>query len=274
MGEAYLAIDVGATKTLLALFSEEGKLEYEQKIQTDNKYELFLKDLRSCLQQNEFKNAKITAVCCAIPGKVDRQNGIGETFGNLPWHDAPIRLDLEKIVGRVPILIENDANLAGLFEAHLVHKKYKKVLYLTISTGIGDGIIIDDKIDSDFADSESGQMVLEHEGRLQKWEDFASGRAFRSKYGKKVAEVDNPFVWKQYSRSLAQGIGELIATLQPDVIIIGGGVGAHLEKFQPYLEQELQKYHNNMVPIPPIIKADKAEEAVIYGCYEFIRQNI
>jgi predicted NBD/HSP70 family sugar kinase len=269
----YLAIDVGATKTLLAVFSSAGKLLHKQKLATNQKYQQFLADLRHAIKQIEFKKYRFSACCCAIPGKIDRQKGVGLTLGNLPWSNAPIRADLEKIVGNLPIFIENDGNLAGLYEAHLVHDKYQKVLYLTISTGIGDGIIIDGKIDPDFADGESGQMVLEHEGRLQKWEDFASGRAFRAHYGKKASEVDNPFVWKQYSQALAKGIGELVATLQPEVIIIGGGVGAHLEKFASFLTEELKKYANNMVQIPPIIKADKAEEAVIYGCYEFIKQN-
>lgn len=268
----YLAVDVGATKTLLAVFSDDGKVLYEQKIATNKKYDQFLDDLRSVLKQNEFSKYQITAACCAVPGKVDRKKGIGLTFGNLPWHNVPISNDLEKQIGNVTVFVENDANLAGLYEAS-VHKKYKKVLYLTLSTGIGDGIIINGKIDPDFADSESGQMVLEHEGRLQKWEDIASGRAFRQKYGKKASEVENPFVWKQYSRAVAKGIGELIATLQPDVVIIGGSVGAYLEKFAEPLKEELEKYHNNMVPVPSIIKADKPMEAVIYGCYEYIRQN-
>ncbi len=270
----YLAIDVGATKTLLAAFSDRGEVLHEQKIATDKKYEKFLSDLKAVLAQGKFKDYHFLAVCCAIPGKVDRQKGIGLTFGNLPWHNAPINADLEKILGHhTQIFVENDANLAGLYEAQ-AHKEYKKVLYLTLSTGIGDGIITDGKIDPDFADSESGQMVLEHEGRLQKWENIASGRAFKQKYGKLAKEVDNPFVWQQYSRALAKGIGELIATLQPSVVILGGSVGAQFDKFVSSLKEELKKYHNNMVPIPPIIKADKPTEAVIYGCYEYIRQNL
>lgn len=269
---AFLAIDVGATKTLLAVFSNDGKVLYEQKIATNKKYDQFLADLRLTLNEEGFSKHRIVAVCCAIPGKVDRKNGVGLTFGNLPWHSVRIRSDLERIISHLTIFVENDANLAGLYEAS-VHKKYKKVLYLTFSTGIGDGIIINGKIDPDFADSESGQMILEHEGRLQKWEDIASGRAFRQKYGKKASEVDNPFTWKQYSKAVAKGIGELVATLQPAVVIIGGSVGAQLEKFADPLKEELKKYHNNMVPIPPIIKADKPMEAVIYGCYEYIKQN-
>src|SRR5436190_19776913 len=113
----YLAIDVGATKTLLAVFSPEGKLLHEQKIVTDKKYDRFLKDLKTTLGQADFEKFKITACCCAIPGKVDRQSGDGLTFGNLTWKNLPIADDLKNLLGNLPVTVENDANLAGVFEA-------------------------------------------------------------------------------------------------------------------------------------------------------------
>ncbi|MBI4033915.1 ROK family protein [Candidatus Saccharibacteria bacterium] len=268
----YLAIDVGATKTLLAVFSKDGKLLHEHKITTNHKYDQFLAELGSVLEAGEFTKHQIAATCCAIPGKVDRANNAGVTFGNLPWRNVAIANDLEEII-KAPVFVENDANLAGLYEA-LTHKKYKKVLYVTLSTGIGSGFIVDGKIDADSADAEVGHMVLEHEGKLQSWEDFASGQALFERFGKKAEQLDNPFAWKAYAKDVARGLDVLLAVLQPDVVIIGGGAGAHLEKFTAPLKDELKKIANKMVPIPPIIKADKAEEAVIYGCYEYILQNI
>lgn len=267
-----LAIDVGATKTLLAVFSKDGKLLHEQKIPTDHRYKAFLGDLGSVLQQEGFTRFKITAACCALPGKVDRAPGVGITFGNLSWKRVPVRDDLEKILRSKTVFLENDAKLAGLYEA-LVHREYKKVLYLTLSTGIGSGFIVDGKIDEAYGDAEAGHMVLEHEGKLKAWEDFASGRVLVELFGKKAAELDNPFAWKHYAKNVARGLDALLAVLQPDVVIIGGSVGAYLQKFSDLLKEELKKINNNMVPIPPIIKGDKAEEAVIYGCYEFIRQQ-
>lgn len=268
----YLAIDVGATKTLLAVFSEDGKLIHEQKIPTNHKYGQFLAEVASVIQNEHFKKQQISAACCAIPGRIDRDTGIGTSFGNLPWKNVPVRTDFEKILAGTAVFIENDAKLAGLYEA-LIHKKYKKVLYLTLSTGIGSSFIVDGKIDEAYADAEAGHMVLEHEGKLKTWEDFASGQALVERFGKKASELDNPFAWKAYAKDVARGLDALLAVLQPDAIIIGGSVGVHLEKFSTQLKGELKKYGNNMVPIPPIIKANKTEEAVIYGCYEYIKQN-
>jgi len=269
----YAAVDVGGSKTLIAFFNKSGQLLQHKRFATPQNYKKFVEELRSALQTMD-GGQKIEAVCCAIPGLVDRQNGIGLSFGNLAWHHAPLRDDLAQIVGEVPIIVENDAKVAGLSEALLVQDKYKKVLYLTISTGIGDGYIVNGVIDPALADSEAGQMVLEHQDSLQKWEDFASGRAIKTKYGKLASEITDEHVWHDYVKGLAQGIDELVATLKPDVIIVGGGVGTYFDRFGHFLVHELKKYENKMVEMPPIIAAKRPEEAVIYGCYELIKQTI
>jgi hypothetical protein len=56
-------------------------------------------------------------------------------------------------------------------------------------------------------------------------------------------------------------------------VVIGAGVGAHLQKFIGPLEHQLKKLENKMVKIPPVAQAKRAEGAVIYGCYEFIKQH-
>lgn len=270
----YLAIDVGATKTLVAVFSKEGKLLHEQKIATSKKYDQFLTDLQSALQQSEFKDFQISACCCAIPGRVDRQNRVGVRFGNLLWQNVPIGKDLDDMLRLNSVLVENDAKLGGLFEASLVINEFKRVLYVPIGTGIGVALITDGVIDLDKDDLGGHSLMLDNHGKVESWEAFASGRALVKRFEKKAGELNNAIAWQAYAKDVAKGLGVLIESFQPDVIIISGSVGAHLEKFGSFLKDELKKYQNNMVQIPPIIKADKAEEAVIYGCYEYIKQNV
>lgn len=268
----FLGIDVGGTKTLLAVFDENGQILKQFKFSTPEKYEDFLKALKNGLDRAQ--DYKIKACCCAVPGKVDRKNGVGVVYGNLTWHDSPIKDDISRLLGGIDVAVENDANLAGLYEASLYHRQYKKVLYLTIGTGIGDAEIIDGMIDPSFADSEAGQTLLDHEGELVRWEDLASGRALKRRYGKKASEINDPKIWQEYTQDLALGLIELIAVMQPDVIIVGGGVGTHFNKYGELLRAELKRHEAPMVPIPPVIQATKPEEAVIYGCYEYIRQKL
>lgn len=256
---------------MFAVFDETGAIIDQYKQPTNKNYPEFLKEVSVAINE-KLGHHKFIACCCGVPAEIDRENGVALIFGNLPWRNTPIKADLSKILGPMPLKIENDANLAGLSEAKVVEEKYNKVMYLTVSTGIKSGFIVDGQIEPNTADSEPGQMVLEHEGKIQKWEDFASGRALFSKYGKKASEIEDPKIWKDFTHGLAQGIIELLAILQPQVVIIGGGVGTHYEKFSQYLELELAKMSNEMVKVPPIIKAARPEEAVVYGCYELVRQ--
>lgn len=269
----YLGIDVGGTKTLFAVFEPDGNMVCEKKIKTNHDYSQFKADIGHVIGEL-LKQFSISHLCCAVPGWIDYDKGVAVGFGNLPWQNVPIVQELKSMAPGTKILVHNDAKLAGLSETILLHKKYKKVLYVTISTGIGGGVITNDVIDNDFVNFEPGQMVFEYQGELKQWEDIASGRNIVSHYGKRAAEIEDPATWQEYTKGLVAGFEGLLATIQPDAVIIGGGVGAHFEKFKPYLEDALKKINNPLVPVPPFLKAQRPEEAVIYGCYEYIKQNL
>lgn len=270
--ENYLAIDIGATKTLFAVFAPDGEMVCEKKIKTNPDYPQFKQDAAAAIK--ELGDFRFSAACCAVPGELDLERGVALALGNEDWRNVPIKDDFSVILPGIPLFIHNDAKLAGLSETRLLDGRYRKVLYLTISTGIGGGVISGGRIDPDFNDFEPGQMVFEHEGQIKKWESFASGKALHQRYGKLASEIEDPATWQTYVKDLVVGFENLLATVQPDAVIIGGGVGAHFEKFQGFLNDELNRLNNPLVPIPPLLKARRPEEAVIYGCYDYIRQNI
>lgn len=268
----YAAIDIGGTKTLVAVFDKNKNIVEQHKFPTNHDYELFKIDLAKTVA--ELSTDDFQRIVVAIPGRIDRKHGVAFAFGNLDWVNLPIQKDLEAIF-HAPVLLENDAKLASLSEAIILKDTYKKVLYVTISTGIGAGLITNGKIDPGFEDMEAGQMLLEHNGELKDWEDFGSGKAFYKKFGKYVSDVadEDTGAWYWFARNIAIGLVNLIAIVTPEVIVIGGGAGAHLEKFQARLEEELKIYENPMFLIPPIVKARHADEAVIFGCYEYAKQH-
>lgn len=263
----YLAIDVGGTKTLVASLNNEGVIQESFKFPTPKIYGTFLKDLREIVDKLTTKEFKAAGI--GIPGKIDRQKGIGEAMGNLAWKDCPIKQDVARIAG-CQTIVENDANLAGLSEAMLL-KRYDRVLYVTIGTGIGTALITHQTIDPDMADSEGGKMPLEHNGRFVAWEDFASGRAIFHKFGKKASEITDKAAWKEIAHSLAVGLVDLIAVIQPEVIVLGGGVSEYYERFASLLEEDLKRYQTPLIPIPPIRKAQRPEEAVLFGAYDLAK---
>jgi predicted NBD/HSP70 family sugar kinase len=266
------AVDIGGTKTLVAVFDGKRRIVEQVKFPTPENYDEFVAELTKYVASLTTK--EVHRVVAAIPGRLDRKHGVALAFGNLPWVNVPIQADLEKIFN-APVHIENDAKLAALAEALALKPPVHKALYLTISTGIGAGLIINGKIPHDFEDMEAGQMLLEYRGELRKWESFASGHAFQAKFGTRVSDTpaDNTEAWYWLGRNIAIGLTSLLATLDPDIVIFGGGAGAHLEKFQARLQEELKLYENPLFSIPPIVKAKHPEEAVVYGCYEFAKQH-
>ncbi len=268
----YGAIDIGGTKTLVAVFDRKGKVIEQIKFPTPKIYSDFKSELATTVAKLSTKN--FDSFCVAAPGRIDRVNGIGVRFGNLPWQSVPILSDAMQFMG-APGVLENDAKAAGLSEARALDGNYRKVLYITISTGIGCGYIIDNKIEPDFEDIEVGHMLLEHNNKLVRWEDFASGSAIYKRLGKKVSEIteDDSEAWYSIARNIAIGLIDVIASLNPDIVVLGGGVSSNLPKFKDRLDEQMKIYENPMLTIPPIVQAKRPEEAVIYGCYEIAKSH-
>ena len=260
----YLGIDIGGTKTLVASLDDWGVIQEEHRFPTPQRYEDFLGELAknvAFLSTKDFKACGIGA-----PGILTHPGGIGLAFGHRPWKNVPIQHDIEAIA-HCPTVIENDAKLAGLSEAMLV-KQHSRVLYVTVSTGIGTAYIVDQAIETALRNSEGGNLLLEHHGKFQRWEDFASGSAIVKRFGKQVSEIDDEATLRTIARDIAIGLIDLIAVLTPDIVILGGSVGTYFSKYGDYLREYLQQYDNPMIKMPVIKAAERPEKAVIYGCYD------
>lgn len=268
----YLAVDVGGTKTLLAVFSADGQIVAEEKFVTDKKYNDFLKTLAIKVKRLTSVHP-VKACCCALPAtELDRKRGIATAYGNLSWTNTPVKKDLADFLPNTELLLENDAKLAGFYEA-LILKDFKRVLYVTLGTGVGIALIINGVIDTNIGDPGGRGIIMDHMGKLVAWDDLSSGHALAKKYGLKASEIDDPKIWQDYVKDLARGLDILVGITTPDIIVIGGGVGAHFDKFGHFLHEELRKYETDKLPMPPIKKALKPEEAVIYGCYAYIKHH-
>jgi len=265
----YVGVDIGGSKTLIAVLDENGRIVEQTKFPTPADYDTFITTVAEALA--ELTNKDFQAAGIAVPGKLNRIEGIGLVFGNLNWHDVAIQADFEKLLA-CPVVIENDANLAALSESMLL-KDYEKVLYVTISTGIGTGVVSNRTIDPLFADSEGGQMPLEHNGKFEIWEDFASGHAIVERFGKKAEDITDEATWRRIAHDWSYGFIQLIALIQPSIIVLGGSVGVYFDRYEAYLKDELDVFNNPLVPIPPIVQAARPELAVIYGCYDLARSK-
>lgn len=269
-----IGVDIGGTKTYLAVFAENGKLLKEVRFDTSHNYDDFLKDLKKHARSLETDKAKVAIV--AVPGAIDRKNGKILGLGNLPWKDKYVLHDISRALNIQTVYVENDANLAALAEARALPETEDLVLYITLSTGIGSGIIIKNQLFPELAGSEAGQMIVHDQtGIAHRWETFASGKALVELTGKRAEDLTDKKLWKKYAALVCLGLQPAISTLRPNKVIVGGGVGAHLEKFQDELQKQLEALnHSRTYVTPKVLKAHYLENSVIYGCYHYAKDQL
>ena len=265
----YVGLDIGGTKTLVAVFDDTGVITEQFKFPTPTDYEQFVHDLQT--QVHQLETTEFRAGAIGIRGNIDRDKGLAVLDDVLAWRNAPVRNDCENIF-KCSFVLENDSKVAAVGELPYADPTDTKLLYITISTGIGSAFIVNGGLETATINSEIGKSIYEHDGKFQSWEDFASGKAIVAKYGKRASEIGDPKIWKEISYTLAPGIIDAAAAYTPDVIVVGGGVGAHLDKFQTQLEETIKELLPEELPVPKLRKAKHAEEAVIYGCYQLAKQ--
>lgn len=259
-----VAVDVGGTKTLVAVFSSDGAIVDSVKFPTPQDTHEFISELSDVIDSMAEKR-HIKVISVGLPGRI--RDGVMMSAGNLKWKHFDIASKLETHF-QVKIFVENDANLAGLAETRALATMPARSLYITVSTGIGTGYITNGNIDPELSESEGGQMMLEHNGTLLEWEKFASGQAIRKKYGKFAYEITSKRAWYDIAKNINKGIVCLAPVLRPDIIVIGGSIGTHFAHYGGLLHDFAKEYlHEGNVP--QIVQAQHPEEAVIYGCYYY-----
>ena len=163
------------------------------------------------------------------------------------------------------VLAENDANCSALAEARFgAGRGHSNVVYFTISTGVGTGIVIDGRLHIGRGDTEGGHMVLwpKEQGGPQCdcggygcLETLVSGRAITKRYGVPPVELENPKAWDEIGKWLGLAVVNTTALLDPDIVIFGGGVTEQWVKFQVTLNRTVAEYLH-LRPAPNICQAE------------------
>ena len=264
-----LGIDLGGTKILTAVTNSQGKMlsrdhsitpapkGYEAVIQS------ILESVHRALEQANVAISELAAVGIGAPGLSNPETGILFTSPNLPgWQNVPLRDIMQERLGKKTFFI-NDANAAALGEFYFgAAQGARNFIYITLSTGIGGGIVIGGKIYSGAIGTagEVGHMTIDDDGPICNcgnrgcWETLASGTALarearhRIKEGVRTSileyvEGDVEKVTAQVIHSAAKqgdslakgliartgyyvgvGLANLINIFNPELIVIGGGL--------------------------------------------------
>ncbi|NIO61552.1 MAG: ROK family glucokinase [Gammaproteobacteria bacterium] len=273
MGEKHdrlaLGIDLGGTKILTAVANTKGEMlsrDHSITPATEGQQAVvrsIIESVDRAFDQAHISAADLAAIGIGAPGLSNPETGILFTSPNIPgWKDVPLRDIIEKELGRKAFLI-NDANAAALGELHFgAGRGTKNFIYITVSTGIGGGIIFDGKIytGSTGTAGELGHMVINDEGPRCNcgnkgcWETLASGTALAREARHRIKEGEVTSILEyadsniekinaeaiheaaqagdklaneliaQTAYYLGVGLANLINIFNPEVIAIGGGL--------------------------------------------------
>ena len=264
-----LAVDLGGTKIIAAVVLPDGKLVSRNYCLTvaDKGPEIvidrILSAVNGAIAQAKLKTSELMGIGVAAAGILDVRRGIITTSPNLPgWHDVPLRNILADKLGIVTCLI-NDASAAALGEHRFgAGRGFDNMIYLTVSTGIGGGIIVNGELYSgtDGCAGELGHVTIEvdgprcHCGNFGCLEALASGWAvvreaktrinrgetssiveiaggkLENITAEKIAEAARQGdrlacdIVAEAANHLGVGLANLVNIFNPELIVIGGGL--------------------------------------------------
>lgn len=294
-----LSIDVGGTSIKVGLFDNNGKLLKKYSVPTiitkGNDDRNVINQIIDIIYKEKDEN-DILSVGIGMPGPVI--DGVVLGAHNLHLNEINLQNIIKAEFPDLYIKVLNDANAACLGEAKFGSGfGYKNIVLITIGTGIGCGIMINNKIIEGKSGStgELGHICVEKDGLLCKCgktgclEKYASASAISNlatrrynEYGKSVEEVTCEEVFKDYERGfnpaiqavneacyyLAIGIGNIINILNPDVIIIGGGVSEAKELLLEPIKFYLKEFTFYGTKETLVVTAKLYNDAALYGLSE------
>lgn len=266
----YLSFDVGGTNTKYSIIDEGGKILESDKFKTIDNKRLFLDKVKEILEK--YKKENIQGIAFSMPGIIDSENGYMITGGALlDFYDFDFKKEMEKEI-KLPIELENDVNCVAYAEKWLGNaKKLKNFLCLTIGTGVGGAVFIDDKLykGTTFAAGEFGFMIT---NRKKKFENvtLSMNGSVRGGIIQKYAEkknidwttltgetifekaVDGDVVAKEvieeFYDNLAYAIYNLGVCLNPEKILVGGEI-TEREDFITILNKKIEKIKEENYPL-------------------------
>ena len=254
----YLSIDIGGTKTLVALFSRRGRVIRRFKFKTARSFSEFVGDLTLVLE--EFRGRPIRAMTVAIPGVVQKNCSV--CFGNRDWGEVDLYSPISALFN-CPVFFENDANLAAVYESYRLPGK---TVFLTFSTGIGGGVASRGRILPESGAFEPGHKFYSIDGTTLEWEDIAAASALEKHFDIDYAtDLRGKNVMEEIARRIALGLPDIISEYKPDNIVLGGPLGKIFKLYVKYLPKfDGVRYRRPRRPL----------ESVIYGCFLYSKSKI
>ena len=261
---------MGGTKTEGILIDNEGKELNRYRIKTQKNYQGTIEGIKLIISNFEEKYGIIQNVGVGMPGAISSDSSLIKNANSIWLNGKPLKQDLEKELGK-KISLENDANCFTLSEAVDGAGKGKNVVFgVIIGTGVGGGIVVNKKIlqGKNNISGEWGHIALpnrsldeikynrkcycSHEGCI---ETYVSGPGFADCYNLlHNTTLDSHDIVKRFPKDqksknalgnyvdhLARGLSVVVNVLDPDIIVLGGGM-SNINFIYENINEQLKKY--------------------------------
>lgn len=311
MSEKYvIGVDLGGTKIATALCDTECNIVSRIKVDTgasegtQKVLHRIKESINLVVAQSGIPLSRMAGIGLSSPGPLNVSEGVVICAATLGWYNIPVR-QLIYDEFKIPVYLENDCNAAALGEKWLgAGRGYDNLIYITVSTGIGSGIIIDRKIYHGKHDTagEFGHICIEYGGRKCSCgnkgclEAYSSGTAIamiaRECLVKNMKSAIPDFakgdignidclavekaayegdelalkIWHQAGVKLGHGISILMQLFDPDIVVIGGGVSKAWDLFcEPMLDGIRRNTYKLISDDMKIVRAQLGNDAGVLG---------
>lgn len=280
-----LTVDLGGTQMRAAIVTGDGRLVSRRAQPTPRDAEC--PDALMALVLDVLGGGDVAHAVIGVPGRVDHQRGHLEYAPHLPphWVEALEERRLADRLG-IEVSLANDADLAAVGEACFgAGRGYDDVVYLTVSTGIGAGVLLGRRLVTGGRSlAEVGHTVVDlpaaRRGEPATFEELASGTALArhaaalgllSDGARFVALVhsgdpDAIRVWNDLAFAIATGVVNLAFLFVPEVVVLGDGVGRNGDLLVPTIRHELDAHGPPDLAVPiQVLVAELGDDVGLVG---------
>lgn len=273
----YIGLDIGGTKIMVsAVCAEQGKRYETLKLLTPHDFKSGLQRIHEMIAEIS-KGQNILGIGAAIGGPLNAETGVVSPVHQPAWKDIPLKNIMEEY-WQCPFFVDVDTNVAALGEYHLGRYTESTFLYMTLSTGVGGGFLIDGKIYQGRTHPEVGHQAIQPKvtgvgevrcdcGLSDCLEGIISGTGIRRIY-QKPAEQLSAQEWSEVAYNLGLGLRNIASILSPEIIVLGGGVA--IGGGQQLVDQasNVMREHLNLVAAPKVQLSQQGYDTALLGaCY-------
>jgi glucokinase len=283
---AVLAIDVGGTNLRAAVVDREGAVL--ERTSEPTPHDGSARETLAAIATGVLAGHTVDHVVCALPGRVDQHDQRLLDGPHLPpgWVEAITAAALTEALG-LPVVLANDADVAAVGEAYFgAGRGFSDVVYVTISTGIGAGILVGGRIlQTRYSAGEIGRSVLECDGSHARVEDLGSGTALNERAtaagitarGAQLVELvragdaATTTVWNETMEHAALGVLNLAMLVGPEVIVVGGGMGRNGDLVLDPIQAAFEHYDLPVDARPQVVIAELGDDPGLIGAAAWSR---